>query len=115
MAMTELEIKRCDKAIAPFLERRRPPPQIREMVDLACRIDGHSVEIFEIRPAYDDPSTKCEAPVAKTTFVRSKNHWKIFWMKRDFKWHGYEPNLEVKSLEAFFGVVERDEFGCFFG
>jgi hypothetical protein len=53
--------------------------------------------------------------VAKTTFIRSKKHWKIFWMKRDFKWHGYEPNLEVKSGEAFFGAVERDEFGCFFG
>jgi hypothetical protein len=36
-------------------------------------------------------------------------------MERDLKWHGYESNLEVKSLEAFFGVVERDEFGCFFG
>ena len=25
----------------------------------------------------------------------------------------YDPNLEVKFLEAFFGIVERDEFGCF--
>jgi hypothetical protein len=115
MALTELEIKRCDKTILSFLERRRPPPEIREKVDLAGRNDGHTVEMFEIRPAYDDPSTNCEAPVAKTTFVRRKNHWKIFRMKRDFKRHGYEPNLEVKSLEAFFAVVERDEFGCFFG
>jgi hypothetical protein len=36
-------------------------------------------------------------------------------MKRDFKWQGYEPNLEVKSLQAFFGLGERDEFECFFG
>lgn len=115
MALTEIEIKRCEKAIASFLEHRRPPPEIREKVDLACRIDGHSVEIFEIRPAYDDPSTKRDAPVAKATFVRTKNHWKIFWMKRDLKWHGYEPDLEVKSLDAFLAVVERDQYGCFFG
>jgi hypothetical protein len=58
MALTELEIKRCGKTIASFLERRRPPPEIREMVDLTGRIGGHSVEIFERRPAYYDPSTK---------------------------------------------------------
>ena len=36
-------------------------------------------------------------------------------MRRDLKWHGYEPNLEVKSLEAFLNVVDRDELCCFFG
>jgi hypothetical protein len=36
-------------------------------------------------------------------------------MKRDLKWHGYEPDLEVKSLDAFFAVIERDKYGCFFG
>jgi hypothetical protein len=44
MPLTELEIKRCEKAVACFLERRRPPLEIREKVDLACRIDGHSVQ-----------------------------------------------------------------------
>jgi hypothetical protein len=36
-------------------------------------------------------------------------------MKRDLKWHGYEPNLDVKSLDAFFAVIERDQQGRFFG
>ena len=115
MALTELEIKRCDKAITSFLERRRPPAHIRDQIDLACKIDGHSVVVFEIRPVYNDPTKNCQSPVAKATFVRTKNHWKIFWMKRDLKWHGYEPNLEVKSLDAFFAVIERDQYGCFFG
>ena len=115
MALTELETRRCEKAIAHFLERRRPPPHIREKFDLACRIDGQSVDVVEIRPTWDDPTTKHESPVARTTFVRSKNLWKIFWMKRDLKWHGYEPNLDVKSLDAFFAVIERDQYGCFFG
>ena len=56
-----------------------------------------------------------EHPVAKATFVRSKNRWRIFWMRRDLKWHGYEPNLEVQSLKAFLNVVDRDEYCCFFG
>ena len=56
-----------------------------------------------------------QSTVAKTTFVRSKNRWRVFWMRRDLKWHGYEPNHEVHSLEAFLNVVHRDEYGCFFG
>ncbi len=88
---------------------------MRDQVDLACKIDGQSVEVFEIRPVYDDPTKKSELPIARTTFVRSKNLWKIFWMKRDLKWHGYEPDLEVKSIDAFLAVVERDQYGCFFG
>ena len=36
-------------------------------------------------------------------------------MRRDLKWHGYEPTPEVHSLEAFLNVVDRDEYCCFFG
>ena len=56
-----------------------------------------------------------EHPVAKATFVRTKSRWRVFWMRRDLQWHGYEPNAEVHSLEAFLHVVDRDEYGCFFG
>ena len=27
----------------------------------------------------------------------------------------HEPDLDVKSLDAFFAVIERDQYGCFFG
>jgi hypothetical protein len=115
MALSELELRRCGKALEQFMGRRRPPVHLREKVDLSYRIVGHSVEIFEVRPDWQDPSTTMETPVAKATFVRTRNRWRVFWMRRDLKWHGYEPNLEVSSLEAFLNVVDRDEFGCFFG
>jgi hypothetical protein len=47
--------------------------------------------------------------------VRTKNLWRIFWMRRDLKWHGYEPHPEARNLEAFLTVVGRDEYCCFFG
>jgi hypothetical protein len=31
------------------------------------------------------------------------------------KWHRYEPDPEVKKIEDFLAVVERDEYGCFYG
>lgn len=115
MALTELERRRCERDLAVFMERRRPPPHIRPKLDLGVRISGQSVEIFGIRPDWRDATVTRESPVAKATFVRSRNRWRVFWMRSDLKWHGYEPNLEVASLEAFLNVVDRDEFCCFFG
>ena len=115
MSFTELELKRCEKALETFMVGRRPPPDVRDQLDIGYRIDGHSVEIFEVRPDWKDFSVRHESPVAKATFVRTQGCWKVFWMRQDLKWHGYEPKSEVKSLEAFLDVVERDELGCFWG
>lgn len=115
MAFSEIELKRCEKALAQYLERRRPPAHLRDQIDLSYRIEKQSVEIFEIRPDWQDRTIKRESPVAKATYVQTKKLWKIFWMRQDLKWHGYQPTPEVKTLEAFLKVVERDEHGCFWG
>ena len=115
MAFNDIERKRCERDLEKFMESHRPPPHIRPELDLGYRITGHSVEIFEIRPAWQNPKEKIEHPVAKATFVRTKNLWRIFWMRRDLKWHGYEPHPEARNLEAFLTVVGRDEDCCFFG
>ena len=115
MAFSEIELKRCEKALAQFLARRRPPVHIRDQLDISYRITGHSVEIFEVRPDWKNPVLKMESPVAKATFVRTRDHWKLFWMRQDLRWHNYEPNCVFKTLAALLDVVDRDEYGCFFG
>jgi hypothetical protein len=115
MALSDLERKRCERDLGQFMERRRPPPAIRSKLDLGYQLEGHSIELFEIRPDWQDPTRTMRRPFAKTTYVRSQNLWKIFWMRRDLKWHGYEPTPVVRSFEAFLNVVDRDEFCCFFG
>ena len=50
LALTELERKRCEKALADFMTRRRPPPHLRDQFDLGYTVQGQSIEIFEIRP-----------------------------------------------------------------
>ncbi len=115
MAFNELERKRHERDIAKFMERRRPPPEIRPKLDLEIAFEGQSVLLFEVRPDWQDETKTMRSPIAKATFVRSKNLWKIYWMRQDLKWHGYEPSLEVRSLEAFLHVVDRDEYCCFFG
>jgi hypothetical protein len=116
MALSELETARVKKALDAFLRERRPPPDIRPQLDLAFRISGQSVEIFEVRPAWrGKPGETMEHPVAKATFVRSRRVWRVFWMRRDLKWHGYEPTPEVKSVEDFCALVSKDPHACFFG
>jgi hypothetical protein len=115
MAVSDIERKRWEVILDEFMDRRRPPPDVRAEMDLGYRIEGQSVEVFEIRPFWRDPSRKMEAPVAKATFVRSRNCWRVFWMRRDLKWHRYDPRAEVGKLEDFLAVVDRDEHACFFG
>ena len=116
MALTELEAARVRRALNAFLEHRRPPPHIRTQLDLGFRISGQSVEIFEIRPVWrGKPGEKLEHGVAKATFVRSRGVWRVFWLRQDLKWHGYEPAAEVGSIEAFCKVVHEDAYCCFFG
>jgi Protein of unknown function (DUF3024) len=115
MALNDLEKKRWERDTEKFLARRRPPPHIRPELDIGYRISNQSVEIFEIRPHWQHRDTTLETPVAKATFVRSKGHWRVFWMRADLKWHRYEPSPEVSSLEDFLDVVDKDEYCCFFG
>jgi hypothetical protein len=115
MALTELELKRCERDLDKFLERRRPPVHVRPQLDIGYRISGQSVEILEIRPDWRDKSIQRERPVAKATFVRTVNAWRVYWMRSDLKWHGYEPNAQVRSLAEFLAVVDADEYCCFFG
>lgn len=115
MALSEFEIKKIERAASAFLAKRRPPEHIREQLDLSWRLEKQSIYLYEIRPVWNNPSEKQELEFAKATFIRSQGIWKIYWMRQDLKWHCYEPDAQVKSIEQFFEVIEMDEFGCFFG
>ena len=115
MAISEIELKRCQKAIEVFLEKRRPPLQIRDKLDVNCRVDGQSVEVEEIRPDWQDESKKISRSTAKATYVKTTNEWKVYWMRQDLKWHRYEPYPTAKSLADFLNVVDQDAHCCFFG
>jgi len=115
MALSEFEEKKIRKLVGDYVQRNRPPAYLRNEMDLSYRLSGQSVEIFEIRSLWNDKTTKIEEAVAKATYVKSQNIWKIYWQRADLKWHRYDPDPEVKSLEDFLMVVENDEYACFYG
>ncbi len=109
MALSEFEIKECEKAIDAFMERRRPPEHIRDRLDLSFRIKGQSVEIFEVRPDWRDPNRKMESSVAKATYVRTRRLWGVLWRRADLKWHRYDPDPELPTIEDVLRIVDRDD------
>lgn len=115
MAFTELETKRIEKTVKGYVERRRPPLHVRPQLDTGFRVTGQSVEIFEIRPAWRDPGTLLEHPVARATFIRKQAVWKVFWRRADSKWHGYTPAPTVETIEEFLELLEADQHACFWG
>lgn len=115
MVLSEFELKRAEKDLQRFLDKRRPAVHTRDNLDLAYRIVGQSVELFEIRPRWDNPTEKMEQSFAKAIYVKSQNKWKVYWQRADLKWHAYPPSPEVDTLAAFLDLVDRDEHACFFG
>ena len=115
MAFSEFERARSEKALARFLERRRPPPSIRAKLDIAFRVQGQSIEIFTVRPHWQDNNRIVETSVAKATYNRKKKIWKVFWQRADLKWHSYQPHPEVRTIEDFLAIVDEDQYCCFFG
>ena len=115
MAVSEFETKRIEKIMEGYLKRTRPPVHIRNELDIAYRIDNQSVELFEVRPAFQNPNQKIEHAIAKATYVKRAKEWRLYWMRADLKWHRYEPVPEVDSLEEFLEAIEEDAHGCFYG
>jgi hypothetical protein len=116
VALTEIELARVRRAMDALMQKRRPPLHIRPKLDLGFRVNGHSVEIFEIRPVWRGPADeRHESAVAKATYIRARGTWRVFWQRPDLKWHGYEPRPEVKSIDEFAALVSEDAHACFFG
>ena len=115
VAFNEIETQRIKNVVGSYVEKRRPPPHIRPKLDIGFRIQGQSIEIFEIRPAWKRADEILEHSVAKATFVRTRDVWKVFWMRADLKWHSYPPAATVGSVEKFLDLVETDPHACFWG
>ena len=115
MALSEIELARVYRAMDALMRRRRSPPHVRQHLDLGYRVTRQSVEIFEIRSAWrGPPDEKNESAVAKATYVRSRRIWRVFWQRRDLKWHAYEPSPEANSIDDFASLVAEDAHACFF-
>ncbi len=115
MAIDLLQTVDVIEVMENFIERRRPPLHLRDQVDLSYKIEGQSVIIFELRALWNNGEEKIESPVAKATFVKTSNNWKVFWRRADMKWYSYKPQPTINSLAEFVMLVDNDKHCCFWG
>jgi hypothetical protein len=103
------------EAMENFIERKRPPVHIRDKMDLGYRIEDQNIFVFDIRPQWNKPEVILHHDLAKCTYVKAKNHWKIFWMRGNGNWHSYSIEPIMDRVHEFAKIVEEDAACCFFG
>ncbi len=113
MAFREEEAAQAGRIV----EEWRPPEEVRDEVDLDYRIEGEgqSVVVFEVRPHWREAGETVENLIVKVTYVRSRDVWKMYWMRADGDWHKYGPAEEVESLVEALQVVGEGRVRVFLG
>lgn len=101
--------------LAQYLEKIRPPENIRSKLDIGYAYDGAAIEFFEIRPNWLDPSRIMHHSFAKIRFVKSKNLWLLYWKRASGKWEAYQPFPKSVDLQTLLDCIEKDEYRCFYG
>lgn len=102
--------------VKKYVESLRPEDlEVRKQLDFGYSYDGQFIELFEIRPVWNDPDKIQNLPFAKIRFYKSKQLWKLYWMRASGKWELYEPFPSSTHLTKIIDIIREDKFGCFYG
>lgn len=94
---------------------RPEDPEIRRQLDFGYSFDGKVIEIFEMKPQWNDPKKIRNYPFARIRFYKSKNVWKLYWKRASGKWELYNPFPNATHLSTILKVIDKDSYGCFKG
>lgn len=115
MAFNTTELAHIDATVGDLVRRRQPPQHLRDQLCFELEIEGHKVRILEVRPRWNDPTQHVRSGVAQFTYTRTRDAWKLYWMRRDGKWHAWDPDENTATLAALVRVVDEDRRGGFWG
>jgi hypothetical protein len=62
-----------EQEIKSFINSIRPRTDVRDKLDIGFSFQNNILEIFEIRPRWDNPNIKLNLSVAKSQFIKSRN------------------------------------------
>src|SRR5271169_2733739 len=113
MPFTEFELKYIEKTVGKMCELRSPT-HLHDKLQIVFEVKGYDVIVSEKRPRWDDPLQWLNMPIAKFKFIKKDKVWKLYWMRKDMKWHSYfEMPNSSKNLEALVQEVDGDPQGAF--
>lgn len=98
-----------------ILSMRPDDPEIRAKLDFGYSYNGKVAILYEIRPIWNNPKETQKIEFAKIRFYKSRQEWKLYWMRASGKWELYEPFPESTYIEKIINIIEEDKYGCFYG
>lgn len=104
-----------ERLVAEYVKMNRPPIEIRDKLDLGYSYIDGVVELFEIRPDFMNQKVYFNSSFAKIKHIKSKNIWKLYWMRASGKWEAYPPLPEANSIRELLDCIKDDNLGCFRG
>ena len=114
--MTKTVIDINESTIKKYVESIRPDSsEIRTQLDFGYSYDKMVTELYEIRPSWNNPEEINNFPFAKIRFYKSRQLWKLYWMRASGKWNLYKPYPESTHLDKIIKVIKEDKHGCFYG
>jgi hypothetical protein len=114
MALTAFEKKRVEKIFTDYCDKKIPP-QYRNELRVEFQIRGDEVSLFEVRPAWDDPTRWISMKVARFKKDHKTETWQLFWADRNSRWKTYPPLPYHRDIEKLLEEVEKNETGAFWG
>jgi hypothetical protein len=114
MAFSDIDIQKIKK-IAGGLCTKRTPEDMKDQLRFEYEIQNQTIIILEVRPVWNNPTEYLKLPMAKLSFVKSQNLWKLYWKRASGKWEKYEPRPSDKELSVLVREIDKDVYGCFFG
>ncbi len=115
MAFGLLDKVQLIEELENWLERNRPPEEVRAQLDLSYRIERQTIYLFTIRPRWDKPSELMHLDFAKLMYVKRQDCWKPYWQRASLKWDLYQTDRPLKTLRNVLDCVDADDHGCFHG
>jgi len=111
-----MDIEDIKSKIEFYVESKRPKDaEMRKKIDIGYTFQDNELEIFEASPRWDNPVMIQRRGVAKAKYIKSRNLWKIYWLRASLKWNAYEPCPQVETLPEFFKILDEDKYHCFWG
>ena len=114
MAFSELELKYVQSVIGRLCKRRFLS-HLRDKIRTIYEIQNNDIIIFEERPKFKEPHEWSKTPCAKFKYDRTNKEWRLYWMRKDLKWHRYQTETKSGELEELVAEVDIDRYGAFFG
>ena len=95
--------------------RNKIPPEVSHQLRLGYEMRGSSYTLFEERPAFDDPATWVQLPIARFRYNLTRGLWTLYWADSHTRWHRYDLIGPAKTLGPLIEEVDRDPTHIFWG